>query len=391
MKLVYPRLTIGVLAASILTLGAVAQADSHTYSRSYKHSLVLHSGETLRLANLAGAIEILPATGGELVVEATIHGDAGSAEETKRLVDNLAWVQAHDKKGHAEWALSYPVDRYSGFAYTTRGNGGAWCDSSRTTMDYLGHRVSVYSRQRSDAPILYADLRIELPSGSAFAMRNGAGSIKASRLQGDLSVDTGSGDVDIAGLEGKLAVDTGSGDVSLGEVKADCKVDTGSGNVRIKSLIGNGIVDTGSGDVDVKYVMAHSFTAQTGSGNVRLGGGEVGALAVDTGSGNIGLEGVELETFKGDTGSGDVTIKSSLAKARDVVVDTGSGSVRILAGADASFDLEADQGSGDLDIGYHDAVFKHHGREIYGARRRDGKTRIRIETGSGDCVMRPQT
>jgi DUF4097 and DUF4098 domain-containing protein YvlB len=106
--------------------------------------------------------------------------------------------------------------------------------------------------------------------------------------------------------------------------------------------------------------------------------------------GDIRVEGVEIETFKGDTGSGDVTLKSTLANARDIVVDTGSGNVRIFAGANASFDLEADQGSGDLVVGYDDAVYKKHGREIYGARRGDGKTRIRVDTGSGDCVIKPQ-
>jgi len=67
------------------------------------------------------------------------------------------------------------------------------------------------------------------------------------------------------------------------------------------------------------------------------------------------------------------------------------GTVACGAGDEAvELDIEADQGSGDLDIGYNDAILKHHGREIYGARRGDGKTRIRIDTGSGDCVIRPE-
>jgi hypothetical protein len=40
-------------------------------------------------------------------------------------------------------------------------------------------------------------------------------------------------------------------------------------------------------------------------------------------------------------------------------------------------------------VGYADAVYKRHGREIYGARRGDGRTKIRVETGSGDCVIEP--
>lgn len=380
------RVAAGVAAGALLAAAAWADGDT---TRVYRASLPVRAGETLRVANLAGSIRVVAGKSSDLVIEATIHGEGPS--DIRAIVDGMTFVSSHDKKGRPEMALSYPVDRFDGFAYPTRdGNGLSWFDSSRTTLEYMGRRVSIYSRPRSSAPILYADLKLELPAIGAVVMRNGAGSVRGERLAGDFGIDTGSGDVEIAAFEGKLLVDTGSGDVSLGDIKADLKVDTGSGDVRVDSLVGDAAVDTGSGDIDVKTVTGRSFSADTGSGNVRVGSGVVAVLAADTGSGDIRIEGVEIETFKGDTGSGDVTLKSSLANARDIVVDTGSGSVRIFAGANASFDLEADQGSGDLVVGYEDAVYKRHGREIYGARRGDGKTRIRVDTGSGDCVIKPE-
>jgi DUF4097 and DUF4098 domain-containing protein YvlB len=63
--------------------------------------------------------------------------------------------------------------------------------------------------------------------------------------------------------------------------------------------------------------------------------------------------------------------------------------VKILGGPDASFDLTADQGSGDIEVGYADATYKKSGREIVGAKRGDGRTRIVVETGSGDCIIQP--
>ncbi len=383
----FMRAGLALLAGGLLASGALA-AESD-YTRIYKHALAVKAGEILRVANLAGTIRVVPGRSADLVVEATIHG--GGPDDIRAIVDGMAFVQSHDKKGRPEWALSYPVDRYDGFAYPTRdGHGSSWFDNSRTNLEYMGRRVSIYSRERSGSPTLYADIKLELPSTGAIVMRNGAGSVHGERLAGDFGIDTGSGDVEIAGFDGKLMVDTGSGDVNLGQMKADIKIDTGSGDVRVESLNGDGTVDTGSGDIDVKAVNARSFSADTGSGNVRVGAGVVAVLAADTGSGEIRIEGVEIETFKGDTGSGDVTLKSSLANARDIIVDTGSGSVRIFAGANASFDLEADQGSGDLVVGYDDAVYKRHGREIYGAKRGDGKTRIRVDTGSGDCVIKPE-
>ncbi len=373
--------------AGVALAAAATASDAGDYSRVYHQTLAVKAGETLRVANLAGTIRVVAGKGPDLVVEASIHG----AGDLRSVIDGMSFVAAKDRKGRPEWALSYPVDTYDGFSYPTRGGeSSGWFDNSRSTLEYMGRRISVYSRVHSGAPVLYADIRLELPVTGAIVMRNGAGAVRGERLTGDFGIDTGSGDVEISAFDGKLEVDTGSGDVNLGELKGALKVDTGSGDVRVTSLNGDGTVETGSGDIDLKAVVAKSFSADTGSGNVRVASGSVATLVADTGSGDIRIEGVEVETFKGDTGSGDVTLKSTLANARDIVVDTGSGSVRIFAGANASFDLEADQGSGDLVVDYADAVYKKHGREIYGARRGDGKTRIRVDTGSGDCVIKPE-
>ena len=152
------------------------------------------------------------------------------------------------------------------------------------------------------------------------------------------------------GLRRQASVDTGSGDVGLGDMKADVKVDTGSGDVRVASGRGRDhrhrLRRHRSEDRERSHLRGRHRLGQRPRRHGRSGDPDRGHRL-----GRHPIEGVEVETFKGDTGSGDVTLKSSLAKARDVVVDTGSGSVRIFAGANASFDLEADQGSGDLGWG----------------------------------------
>jgi DUF4097 and DUF4098 domain-containing protein YvlB len=74
------------------------------------------------------------------------------------------------------------------------------------------------------------------------------------------------------------------------------------------------------------------------------------------------------------------------------VADTGSGDVEIYGGPDADFRLTADQGSGDLRVGYDDAKLQYEDsrhRKVVGATRGDGRTRIEIDTGSGDAVVAP--
>jgi DUF4097 and DUF4098 domain-containing protein YvlB len=390
--------------ATVLTAVAVMTAPAaHAaglQSRSFRQPFP--AGSEVRLANLAGRVELVPGQGNQVIVDVTVRGDAGDAAVTKKILDGMHWVKSHDRKGRPEWALSYPVKDYRGFAYPreqARDHDGEddtpwflrWlADQGTTTTTYLDERVHIYNERRSSAPVLFADLRITLPASANVAMRNVIGPVRGNGpLAGTLTVDTGSGKVEIAGFEGNLSVDTGSGDVVLGMARGETSVDTGSGNVVVHRLIGNGTVDTGSGDVLVENVSAGKLSVDTGSGNVIVRQGETGRLVADTGSGDIHLSGIDLEELTAETGSGNVTIQSPLVRARHISAETGSGDVTIQGGANASFDIAADLSSGDLTIGYKDAVTRKSGNKVVGAKRGDGRTAIKVETGSGNCVIRP--
>lgn len=390
-----------LLAAAVLTAAAVAtlplMADAQT--RAVRQVFPVPASADLRLANLAGRIELLRINGTQVIVDATIHAQGDSGAETQKLLNGMKWVRAEDRHGNEEWTLSYPVKDYDAFAYPRPGAKEhedswflSWLASKATTSTtYRGEKVRVYSEKTSSAPVLYADLRIGLPAGSRVVVRNIVGDVRGGQLEGTLKVDTGSGKVEITSYDGKLAVDTGSGDVTLGSVRGETTVDTGSGDVTVRRLVGNGKMDTGSGNVVVENVSAGRLYADTGSGNVTVRGGAASRVIAETGSGNVNVVGVELEELEADTGSGDVTIHSSLAQARRISADTGSGDVEIHAGPNASFDIESDQGSGDLEVGYADAKLRRDGKKVVGARRGEGKTVIRVETGSGDCAISPKS
>jgi DUF4097 and DUF4098 domain-containing protein YvlB len=392
------------LAAALTLLAGLAMASAlqaATQTRAFRQTLPPTEEEAVRLANLAGRLEIVPGQGKEVVVEATIHADAGSTAETQRLLQGMKWVKSHDRKGRAEWALSYPVEKYTSYVYPTGNRNdddhddlpaflGFLKDMGHTSTLYRGERVRIYSSRHGSAPVLFANLRITLPVGGNVAVRNAVGPVRGGDLDGTLSVDTGSGDVQIASHSGQLAIDTGSGDVVLGSAKGETAIDTGSGDVVVKRLVGNGSVDTGSGDVVVQRISAGKLSIDTGSGDVTVQEGVAGKVVADTGSGDVRVIAVELEDLAADTGSGDVTVHTSLAKARRIIAETGSGDISIKAGPEASFDIEADQGSGDLQVGYDDAVLRRSGRKVVGAKRGGGRTTIHVETGSGDCSIGPK-
>jgi hypothetical protein len=389
------------LAAALTLLAGMGAAPAlHAAPQTRAFRQPFPSGQReIRLANLAGRIEIVPGQGNQIVVDATVHAEAGSAAETQRLLQDMKWVKSHDKKGREEWALSYPVEKYRSYVYP---NGKGKDDDlpaflsifgaggSQTTTTYRGERVHIYGSKRSSAPTLYTDLRIALPAGGNLAIRNVVGPVRGGDLEGALGIDTGSGRVEIASHSGQLAIDTGSGDVIVGSAKGETSIDTGSGDVIVKRFVGNGSVDTGSGNVTVQRISAGKLSIDTGSGDVTLQDGVAGKVVAETGSGGVKVIAVEVEELSAETGSGDVVLQSSLARARRVTAETGSGDIDIAAGPDASFDIASDQGSGGLTVGYADAVLRKAGRKVVGAKRGDGRTVIRVETGSGDCTIGPK-
>lgn len=391
----FPALALGLTLAAVL--GGTAALCAQEQARSFQQPFPAN-GE-VRIANLAGRVEIVKGQGPNVVVDATAHAEFGSAAETQQELQGLRWVKGHDKKGREEWQLSYPVEKYRSYSYPTARKKGEdkglpsflsfLSDAGSTTTTYRGERVKVYHHKGS-APMLYADLRIALPAGSNVAVRNVIGKVNGGDLEGNLAIDTGSGDVQIASQSGQLLVDTGSGDVVVGSTRGETKIDTGSGDVVVRHFVGNGSIDTGSGDVTVQKVSAGKLTIDTGSGDVTLQDGEAGRVIAKTGSGGVKVLSVELEDLTAETGSGDVTVQSSLARTRRLTAETGSGDVDIKAGPNASFDVVSDQGSGDLEVRYADAVLRKQGHKVVGAKRGDGRTAIHIETGSGDAKIRPQ-
>jgi hypothetical protein len=388
-----PALALGLTLAA--ALGATAALSAAEQTRTFQQPFP-GSGE-VRLANLAGHVELVKGTAPALIVDATVHGDFGSAAETQRQIQGLHWVKGHDKKGREEWQLSYPVDKYRSYSYPVGKTEDTELpsflsflgDLGSTTTTYRGERVKIYHRKGS-VPTLYVDLRIALPAGSNLAIRNAVGKVNGGDLEGTLSIDTGSGDVQLASQSGQLGIDTGSGDVVVGAVRGETKISTGSGDVVVRHFVGNGAIDTGSGNVTVQKVSAGKLTLDTGSGDVTLQDGEAGRVVAKTGSGGVRVLSVELEDLTAETGSGNVTVQSSLARTKHLSAETGSGDVDIKAGANASFNVVSDQGSGDLSVHYADAVLRKQGRKVVGAKRGDGRTQIHVETGSGDCTIRPQ-
>jgi hypothetical protein len=360
-------LTSAALFAT-LALATMPAAMAGEVQKTLRLELSADPSAAFAVENLAGTMRVVPGSGRTVVAVATVHAES---DEVAAL---MKFEQVTDDAGRPCMRVRYPIDRHDTIRYPGPDKSGNsswmhWLGENNNRLDYDGRRVRVNS---TSGTLLYADLEVQVPARQGEAVfKNHIGRLEGKDLEGTLRFDTGSGDIELQRVRGTLRADTGSGDLKVMDAGGTLSCDTGSGDCLIERFSGDKIdCDVGSGDIVVKS-------------------GSAGRIDLNTGSGDVSLRDIEAEEVSTDTGSGDVLIECASNRLRKLSTDTGSGDVTLRLGPDASFEAHAEQGSGDLVNRYADAQPIAHGRTVVGYRRGDGRTRISVETGSGDLVIEP--
>ncbi len=359
------RLAIPLALALLLVAAAPASADA---TRSLKGTLSPGATQAWAVENLAGTMKVVAGSGSAVTATVTVHA------ESDELASLLKVEEVSGKDGVRTLRVVYPMDKHTTYRYSPKGGSESWLGGlfgGDTTLEYAGRHVKVSG---SKGVKLYADVEVRVPPSLGHGtLRNHVGRLQADGLEGKLRFDSASGDVDLSNLRGTIGADTGSGDVKIADVHGSLDCDTGSGDISVERFEGDVLrVDVGSGDIKVRA-------------------GAVTKVDLNSGSGDLSIKTTETEEFLADTGSGDLVVDLGGSRLRRVKASTGSGDVTLRLGPDASFEAHVDQGSGDMDNRFSDATPLVKGREVIGYKRGDGRTRIDIETGSGDFTLEPSS
>jgi len=361
------RLKAAALALPVIVLVATAPGITAEVTRTLRVELSPDALQHFAVENLAGTMRVTTGTVRTVVAVATVHA------ESDDLAKAVTFEQVMGKTGVPTLRVRYPLDSERTLRYPGRGSRGDLLGSifggSSTSAEYDDHRVKISDTK---GVLLYADVEVQVPRHLADAtFRNLVGFLEAKDLEGKIRFDTSSGDITTAGVRGEIKADTGSGDVKAGDMGGSFSCDTGSGDCDLAGFDGETIrCNVGSGDVTIRKASARLVDVATGSGDMHV------------------LE-ANVEELRGDTGSGDVHFQERGHRLTRVTANTGSGNVVLRLGPDASFEALADQGSGDIIMGYKDAqaIVRH--KEVVGYRRGDAKTKIDVDTGSGDLTIEP--
>lgn len=328
-----------------LVLAGAAVAPPSAPAEEFEEHLSLDS-KTLHLANIVGEIRIEGHEEPGFQVDVRVRGKDASHDVR---------VMSQRTASGAEVMIRFPLDQENHYVYPPMGRSKTTFHPRMAGVGWFRHLVNSLAGTRvtvsgeGDGREVWADVVIKVPRGASLAVRNGAGTMVARDVSGDLSLDSQTGRVAVSSLQGGLSVDTGSGGVEAAGIRGAVDIDTGSGGVTLRDVEGPVHVDTGSGSLEFERCRGDEMAVDTGSGGATLSGIAYGEVSVNTGSGSIelGLVRPVSARIAASTGSGGISVdlddvrvlrndvhdkefEAGSGEAR-ITLETGSGSIRVTA------------------------------------------------------------
>ena len=198
-----------------------------------------------------------------------------------------------------------------------------------------GRRLHIEVRMPKDA-----DLNAHTGDGSVEAssingnvtVETGDGSIRANTLTGNIDLHTHDGSINVDTLKGDIKLHTGDGSIEARELDGKLDADSGDGHVRVAGRFDSLAIKTGDGSVDTRVLpgskMAGSWNIRTGDGSVDLSlpGDFQANIDASTGDGHISV-GLPV-TVEGTFSNSQLHGKMN-GGGQSLTVHTGDGSIRL--------------------------------------------------------------
>ena len=185
-------------------------------------------------------------------------------------------------------------------------------------------------------------------------------------IVGDLVVGTASGDVEMEDVTGSVMLNVATGDVKGRKIGGDVEMETASGDVELSGLEGDLTCRISTGNLTVEGVGAVDFKGMSGSAKFLDVRGGVLATAA---SGDLSFRLVPESdvSYKASTSGGDISFRF----------------IKVMPGG---YLLKAGTTTGEISVNLPITI-KKVGRNHIAGIVRDGKSKVILETASGDIAI----
>lgn len=285
------------------------EQPGHERGRVEEHdrkTLTVAGAAEIDLSNIAGDVIVMPGGGRDAIIEYTRRGFGDTPEEARRQLEmiDVTLTVASDGRGTIRSRYTVPPG----------------------------------SRERNFRSAV--DFRVTAPAHTHVRVKSISGNVFASKMKGDLALES---------VSGNIRVDTG-GSVSLAK--------------------------TVSGDVEISGLTAgESLTASSMSGTVTLRAIKARYLDLNSISGDIVVRDVACQRAELQTISGSVEYAGAITRAGRYELKAHSGDIRLAVTGGSGFDVEANSFSGRI---RSDLPIKNEALEEEDAMAGAGRARVRI-------------
>jgi len=287
----------------------------------------------------------------------------------------LVAVALAPRASATDWSKNYTVSGRANVRIDTNDGGVRVSTSDSKTVEFrveyegyeLDKNLHIETRQDGDKVELVARvtghwgfswgthgrrLRIEvrMPKDADLNAHTGDGSVEASAINGNVTVQTGDGSIRANSLTGTIDLHTNDGSINVDTLKGDMRLHTGDGSIEARQL--DGKLDADSGD-----------------GHVRIAG-RFDALNIKTGDGSV-----------------DTHVLAGSKMASSWNIRTGDGSVDLSLPGDFQANIDASTGDGHISVGLPVTVEGTFSNSQLHGKMNGGGQSLTVHTGDGSIRL----
>lgn len=287
----------------------------------------------------------------------------------------LAAVALAPRASATDWSKNYTVSGRANVRIDTNDGGVRVSTSDSKTVEFrveyegyeLDKNLHIETRQDGDKVELVARvtghwgfswgthgrrLRIEvrMPKDADLNAHTGDGSVEASAINGNVTIQTGDGSIRANSLTGTIDLHTNDGSINVDTLKGDMRLHTGDGSIEARQL--DGKLDADSGD-----------------GHVRIAG-RFDALNIKTGDGSV-----------------DTHVLAGSKMASSWNIRTGDGSVDLSLPGDFQANIDASTGDGHISVGLPVTVEGTFSNSQLHGKMNGGGQSLTVHTGDGSIRL----
>ena len=279
------------LSVAAFLLPAVLSAEE-LEDHSQK-TFAVHAGGTLSFSSEYGTVTVKPGDGQTATIQLDRKVDASSAEEAKKILDDVEIVTSqegdsirYEAKFRNGWQ---PRDESGDHRHSRNVCHDGRCLSYAENLEHMEFIITVPKEFNLDLGTESGHVDIGDIDGKVHAATAG-GHISMGKIGGPVDAKTAGGHINLDAANGNVELHTAGGHIRCGDVTGDVDARTAGGAITLEKVSGKVTAHTAGGSIEVEAGDAVQASTSGGSIRVKLTRQPQGDSSFETVGGSVTVE-----------------------------------------------------------------------------------------------------